>query len=112
MPHDSTWRFFKFPWQRLTRGFDDSATWNFDETCSRWVAPRLRRFRELTIRCPSELKSEEWLSILDDMVYFHEVKGGLYFDQRQANESPIEIDEARFGRGQEAWAKYYRDLWW
>jgi hypothetical protein len=40
-------RWLKFWWQRRTRGWDDSVTWNLDTTIARFALPRLRRFREL-----------------------------------------------------------------
>lgn len=40
-------RWLKFWWQRRTRGWDDSETWNLDAEIARFALPRLRRFREL-----------------------------------------------------------------
>lgn len=42
-----TKRFWKFLWQRWTRGFDDSETWSLDSTISYFILPRLKRFKEI-----------------------------------------------------------------
>jgi len=34
-------------WQRLTRGWDDSEAWNFNDTFLKWVVPRLKRLKEI-----------------------------------------------------------------
>jgi len=36
-----------FFWQRLTRGWDDSDTWNLDSTLGAFLLPRFRRYRAL-----------------------------------------------------------------
>jgi hypothetical protein len=39
-------REIKFFWQRLTRGFDDSVTWNLDITVAKFMLPRFKLYRE------------------------------------------------------------------
>lgn len=45
-------RKIKFLWQRITRGFDDSETWNLDFSFYHWLYPRLKRFIELNCAYP------------------------------------------------------------
>ena len=40
-------RKIEFWWQRKTRGFDDSETWDLDYSFVRWLLPRLKRFSEV-----------------------------------------------------------------
>ena len=51
----------RFFWQRLTRGFDDSETWDMDSTFYKWFLPRLKRYKELSIGYPTEYNSFESL---------------------------------------------------
>jgi len=61
-------RWWKYWWQRRTRGWDDSVTWNLDKDIAKFVLPRLRRFKE--IKCGYHGDSEEeWDETLDKMIY-------------------------------------------
>ena len=74
-------RFFKFAWQRKTRGFDDSETWNLDNTIANFVLPRLKRYKELNNGCPildgfdesldenNDKMHEEWNRIIDRIIF-------------------------------------------
>lgn len=101
-------RSFRHWWQRRTRGWDDSETWNLDVTASRFILPRLRRFKRITRGYPAELTEEGWNAILDDMIYALEVCV-------RSNEEVLGADEAdwdRVERGLEAMGKWWRALWW
>ena len=51
----------RFFFQRLIRGWDDSDTWDLQDTFYRWLLPRLKRFSEVTCAYPMNYKSiEEW----------------------------------------------------
>ena len=57
-------RYWKFLWQRWTRGFDDSETWSLYDTIARFILPRLKRFKEIadgtgSIPCYIVAKFEE-----------------------------------------------------
>lgn len=59
-------RKFKFFFQRLIRGFDDSETWDLADTYYRWLEPRLKRFKEVTFAYPMRCKSmDKWKKELD-----------------------------------------------
>lgn len=59
----------KFFWQRRTRGWDDSETWNLDVTMARFLGPRLRRLKELQRGHPTGITEEEWNTILDKILW-------------------------------------------
>ena len=40
-------RWWKYWYQRRTKGFDNSETWNLNDECAAWLLPRLKRFKEL-----------------------------------------------------------------
>lgn len=55
--------------QRCNRGFDDSETWDLEDTFYRWLLPRLRRFKEVTMAYPMSYKShKDWTQELSDRV--------------------------------------------
>ena len=84
---DNNWyRFYRpywFFWQRITRGFNDSETWNLDYTIAKLVLPRLKRFKELTngipgdfsikdrpyIKFPENITDDEKTKIRDKVVF-------------------------------------------
>lgn len=37
-------RFWRFLWQRLTRGYSDEQTWNFDYVFLEWFLPRFENY--------------------------------------------------------------------
>ena len=41
-------RFWKFLYQKLTRGWTDAETWSLDYTFAKYMLPRLERYEELT----------------------------------------------------------------
>ena len=66
-------RWFKFCYQRWTRGWDDRELWNLDFTIAKFVLPRLRHFKELNCSYPHGNTSEEWDEILDNMILAFEI---------------------------------------
>jgi hypothetical protein len=61
-------RTLKFFWQRRTRGFDDSETWNLDHRIAEFILPRLKLFREMSPSqgIPSEFIDESPLAQIED----------------------------------------------
>jgi hypothetical protein len=100
-------RFFRLKFQRLTRGWDDSETWNLDYHLAKLISPRLKRFKELTICHPHEITSEQWDEILDKMIFA--------FDQIIEDDYSKMSDPDCFEKikeGLSLFHKYYFDLWW
>jgi hypothetical protein len=94
-------------YQKITRGFSDEDTWSLDCTFSKFVLPRLERFKEITTGFPAELETfEEWAEILDKMIEAHRVIADdeIYFAGSERSESVTE--------GLELFVKYYHSLWW
>ncbi len=97
-------RAFVHYWQRLTRGWDDSDTYNLDARISEFLIPRLKRFKELNRAYPGEFSTpEEWDVILDKMIKAFELH---LVDTANWHLSPEETE------GMELFVKYYRGLWW
>lgn len=99
-------RFWRFWWQRRTRGWDDSETWNLDTHAARFLLPRLRRFKEVTLCHPHGLTEESWQAVLDDMIY------ALDVCVRDGDGVVPDADWGRVDRGLRALGEYWRDLWW
>lgn len=97
-------RAFVHYWQRLTRGWDDSDTYNLDARISEFIIPRLKRLKDLNKGYPGEFASqEEWNAILVKMIKAFELH---LIDTQDFRVSPEETE------GIALFAKYYRDLWW
>lgn len=57
--------------QRLTRGFDDTEMWSLDCTIAKFIAPRLKVFKEQAAEIgdhPVNITSEKWQEILSQMI--------------------------------------------
>lgn len=101
-------RTIKHAWQRATRGFDDSETWNLDYQISDFILPRLQRFKEIAQAYPSCFDSiEQWHEQLDKMI--------LAFKMMTDEDNDFQFDEQAeeiIQEGLAAFTKYYRGLWW
>lgn len=99
-------REIRFLYHRLTRGWDDGDTFSLDYSLAQQIAPRLKRFSQLTIGIPSELEEREWKNIVDKMVAAFEFAGS---DERWTAAS----DEfKKHQEGIELFAKHFFSLWW
>jgi len=96
-------RSLRFWFQRRTRGWDDSETWGLDTTIARFVAPRLKRFREIANGYPGELTEKKWDEMLAKMQLAFEL---IAADQIEDEDRP-EIEE-----GLRLFAEWFRGLWW
>ena len=106
-------RTLRFFWQRRTRGFDDSVTYNLDHRISEFVLPRIKLFREKAPShgIPSEFIDEsplaeiedvkereaartvledkgqkQWEEVLDKIIWSFEYSNNGYEDDEVANE--------------------------
>jgi hypothetical protein len=134
-------RRIKFLYQRITRGWDDSQTWNLDYEIAKFIVPRLKRFKEITIGVPCNLPSfnidqrsedadkkaeKEWDDILDKMIKGFEwllKEDDWVFDSYS---DPSLTDKAKYEEykkrqrlvqkevteGLNLFKIYYRNLWW
>lgn len=100
------WRAVRYWWQRRSRGWDDSETWSLDWKLATWLAPRLRRFRELKGCYPGDLTRETWNEMLDEMSWAAE----WYRDHAWDWTNREEFERAR--RGWKLIADRLSDLWW
>ncbi len=102
------WRALRFWWQRRTRGWDDSVTWNLDQQLVVWLAPRLRRFKELNDGFPPGSTPASWDAELDEMIWAAE----WYAENAYTNGSGcIEQDWDRANRGLKQMIVRLPNLW-
>ena len=60
--------FLLYQIQKVVRGWDDSETWDFQHSFLKWIYPRLKRFRKISITYPPKFTEEEWNKFLDSLV--------------------------------------------
>lgn len=106
------YRDIRFFFQRLVRGWDDSETFSLDHSLAKLIAPRLRRFRDVTIGTPgmfegSEGGREKWLAELDSMVKAFEFYASDEYFECNDQEKLEDTNKAI-----ELFAKRYGALWW
>ena len=116
--------------QRLERGFDDTETWNLNSTICRFIAPRLKRFIELTDGYPASFVDpdgmEKWRDILREMLWSFEnydiddiswnsdtlepdPEGTYFYDLPDETKEKI---TAKYKRGFKLFHDYFESLWW
>jgi hypothetical protein len=101
---------WKYWWQRRTRGWDDSETWDMDVTLSKLITPRLKRYIEIAsdFSHPGCVENcDKWTEILNKMVLAFELCAD---ENRSFLMSPE--DEQVVEEGLKLFAEYYRGLWW
>ena len=111
-PEENDERAKKYKEQRMTRGFDDSETWNLDITISKFLVPRLKAFNECNNGFPSRLTKKKWNKILEEMIEGFELyikKDDWVFEQdlNERNEKYAKVNKAL-----KHFSKYFYDLWW
>lgn len=80
-------------------------TWNLDYYIAKFILPRLKLFKKVTMGYPCDLKSiNEWYDILDKMIAAFEI---LATDELNTQDEQKIVDE-----GLDLFRKYYQDLWW
>ena len=96
----------KFAKQRIERGFDDSETWSIRDTIAKFIVPRLKRFREITIAYPGGMTEDEWNIILDKMIRAFELVDDSYYD--------VWTDEQfkEYEEGMTLFKEHFLALWW
>jgi len=94
----------KYYYQCFVRGYPDEDIYDLANATSRFVLPRLEHFALNYQGCiPSNMDSQEWRLILDDMIYAFK-----YTIEENKN---YKTDQKRVKRGLKYFAKYYRGLW-
>lgn len=104
----------KYVNQYKESGFDDSELWNLDLTLGRFLLPRLKRFKEIIQT--SNLKGyppicesfEEWLSILDEIIWMFETH---IADDYQEDKDLAKMLEERMNKAKELFGKYWTYFW-
>jgi hypothetical protein len=100
-------RTYHFLWQKITRGFDDSETFSLDYSLAKLIAPRLKRFQQISIAYPSEFSDLEWNCILNKMISSFEF---LASEDRWTCSDKKKWKEVQ--EGLDLFSKYYLCIWW
>lgn len=96
--------------QRLTRGFDDTELWSLDCTIARFIAPRLKAFKEHAKQVgdhPGSITSTEWQEILETMIKGFEIYPEHFnWDSNEIDENWKTVDKAM-----SLFHKWFFNLW-
>ena len=102
----------KYKEPRLTRGFDDTETWNLDITFCLFIVPRLKVFKELNDGYPARFSSkEEWDKILDDMIEGFELNSNK-FNWETSDSNEENGNRAKVKKAIRLFQENFYDLWW
>lgn len=93
--------------QRFTRGWDDGETFSLDHSLAKLIAPRLRRYRELSIGTPPDVGHDTWERILDTMVEGFEFIASEEYFNTEDEEKHAKAREAR-----DLFHRHFHELWW
>lgn len=101
-------RFKEYKAQRLDRGFDDSELWSLDCTFAKFIAPRIRRLKEVSGDFPADLTRAKWEQILDEMAEGFEI----YPEHFHWTESEQEANWKKVHKALSNFHKYFFNLWY
>ncbi len=112
------WRKVKWGFQRMFRGYDDTAVWGLNGYLTDIIHPVLKRIKEFKAGHPASITSEEWDKILDELIWTFEY---LYNDDhmvepwwtehmKQTSEQRQE-DWQRIEQGLQLFGRWYNALW-
>jgi len=71
-------RIFRDYFQRIMKGFSDSDTYSLDVTITKFVLPRLKRFKELHCGFPNGFTMETWDETIDKMINAFEIHDRIF----------------------------------
>jgi len=97
------WKFLK---QRITRGWDDSETFSLDYSLGKVIAPRLKRFKEVTMGHPMDMTEQEWANDLDKMIAAFEFAGS------EKRWMATNEEYKKHQEGIDLFAEHFFGLWW
>lgn len=107
-------RNIKYAYQRITRGYADADTWNFDNYLSKIIANGTRHLANTTHSYPVQLQSgreinepEVWTEYLLEMANYFEMANKLEWDFTKNDE---QVEEA-LRKGMEMLQEAYFHLW-
>jgi len=100
-------RTYRFIWEILTVGWTTSETWSLDCTHAEFILPRLKELKnQMNERVvPSTLTNEEWMELLNTMIYSFEYASNQFNIEGGVNHDKVKL-------GLENFSKYYFALWW
>ena len=102
----------KWQQQRIERGFDDTETWALDSTIAKFIAPRLKRFKEVQM-CSwyfediDDYDEKRTDMVLDKMIRAFEIIADPKEAYRWEKDLMVEVEE-----GLDWFRKYFFHLWW
>lgn len=92
-------------------GFDPSETWNLDQTIANFVLPRLQHFRDNVHGHPSNMTEDEWMEVLDKMIFSFEAS---VYDYADLDVEDIAKQKKKFKiiqEGFELFGMHFMNLW-
>jgi hypothetical protein len=105
-------RYNKYRKQLKANGFCDTELWNLNSTIAEFILPRLYRYRNHHMGYPGCLKSdEEWISILDDMIFAFLWSLECEDWPQKLNKTQEKKHWQRFNKGMRVFGKYFMTMW-
>lgn len=104
-------RFEAYKHQRHERGFDNSELWSLDCTIAKFIAPRLKAFKEVSADegdHPGSLTEKEWQDILSQMIEGFEI----YPDHFNWPSDKQEENWKKVDKAMSLFHKYFFHLWY
>lgn len=97
----------KYWFQKRITGFSDRELWNLDQTMAEFILPRIIRFKEIGgSSVPSDLTQQEWINILDDIIYSMEAIKNQFDDISET------YNDERVSKGTNLLGKYFTHFWY
>jgi len=101
--------------QLKKQGFSDTELWSLDVCISKFILPRLKRFKTISGGYPANLSEKKWQKILDKIIFSFEWN----IEENEMSEEYMKLSEKKLKRcwekyneGIKLFAEYFNALWW
>ena len=85
-----------------------SELWGLDYTLAKYILPRLIKFKENAEGYPSGITWEEYLIILDKMIWSFDY---IIKSEYSRNYEEYKKEDDRYREGMDLFSEYFRSLW-
>lgn len=99
--------------QKIRRGYSYYDIVSLDCTIADFILPRLKYYKENNIGHPCDLSMEEWLTILDKMIYAFDScsSNNAFEDNFEFNSPEYQNHREKIREGLKLFAEHFESLW-
>jgi len=101
--------------QLKTQGFSDTELWCLNMCIAKFILPRLKRFKTVTIGYPATLSEKKWQIVLDKMIFSFEwvvTETTMTEEYMKLSDKKKKLNWKKYDEGIKLFSQYFLSLWW